>query len=60
MPGQPSLGVSPPGDLVAVDVVLHQEHRQSQGQPWDLDKVEALEFRKKVRAIVNADLTSVQ
>jgi hypothetical protein len=34
----PSLGVGPTGDLVTADVVRHQQHRQLQRQPGDLDR----------------------
>ena len=31
--GHPGLGVRPPGDLVAADVVIHQQQRHLQRQP---------------------------
>ncbi len=36
--GQPGLGVRPLGDLVAIDVVVHQHQGQAEGQTRDLHR----------------------
>jgi hypothetical protein len=64
--GHPGLGMGPPGDLVAVDVVIHQEQRQPQrprraaGSAGKLSRVFGGIYDQRRRPDSNRGMTALQ